>query len=539
MGPGMAQSREIEKLQRRWQENPLGLTFAPLAEAYRKEGMYADALELLEIGLTQHPHYVPAHIVRGRCHLDTGEDSAAEAAFRRVAELDPENVIALKGLAEIAERGGRFEDARGQLLRLLAFDRNNEEARFQLERVEKMLVTPSPGTIKLGAPDAGPGRPESPELAASRATIPQAEAPVTVDLSIETASDGGSVPALERELASVAPGTPSLESAPPQLNVLPPERSAAPPEPESEALEQAVPGEGPAFRPTTDEDVSKTGDAGAGAAEVKPSAEQDLGLSQAAVLREGVSVVVEYFEPVEFDSGGGEVDAGGDVLGGGAGEGISPTIRSADDSAREGAAPPPSATGPVEPPGGVPDAATGVAADLGPGATEGLQAEEDEPGLAEEPELVVTETMAEIFLRQGHKELALAVYTQLAQRENPSERVRVAIEELAAELRPRPAPLPACAAAVTGGRSVRALFDDLLAAPPPEPAPAPVVRDWTAAGSGREEPPADAGPSYDEFFGDDAPSGSGALPDPGTPAAAPHGGEDIEEFNAWLRGLKR
>ena len=53
----MAPSREIEKLQRRWQENPLGLTFAPLAEAYRKEGMLPDALELLEIGLTQHPNF--------------------------------------------------------------------------------------------------------------------------------------------------------------------------------------------------------------------------------------------------------------------------------------------------------------------------------------------------------------------------------------------------------------------------------------------------------------------------------------------------
>ena len=87
MGP----SREIEKLQRRWQENPLGLTFAPLAEAYRKEGMVPEALELLEIGLAHHPNYVPAHIVRGRCFLDQRADGDAEAAFGRVLELDPEN----------------------------------------------------------------------------------------------------------------------------------------------------------------------------------------------------------------------------------------------------------------------------------------------------------------------------------------------------------------------------------------------------------------------------------------------------------------
>lgn len=537
----MAQSREIEKLQRRWQENPLGLTFAPLAEAYRKEGMYADALELLEIGLTQHPHYVPAHIVRGRCHLDTGEDLAAEAAFRRVAELDPENVIALKGLAEIAERSGRFEDARGQLLRLLAFDRNNEEARLQLERVEKMLITPSPGTIKLGAPDAAPARPEWPEPAGSRATIPQPEAPVTVDLSIEAAAEVGPDPAPSGEAAPVELAAPSLESASPLLDVQPPGWTGAQfEEPEVEALHHAVPEAEPALLPTAGVDAAETGDVAEGVADAGPPAEEVLGLSPAAVLREDVSVVVEYFEPVEFDAGGGEVSAGGDLSGGGSGEGTAATPRLPEDGVEEAAASTPGATGPAEPSGVVPDVETGGEAGLEPEGTAafGLM-EEGEPGLTEEPELVVTETMAEIFLRQGHKELALAVYTQLAQREDPSERVRAAIEQLAAELRPQPAPLPACAAAVTGGRSVRALFDDLLAALPPEPIPAPAGVDRTATGPGREEPPVEAGPSYDEFFGDDALASSGPMPDSGAPAAAPHGGEDIEEFNAWLRGLKR
>ncbi len=536
----MAQSREIEKLQRRWQENPLGLTFAPLAEAYRKEGMYADALELLEIGLTQHPHYVPAHIVRGRCHLDTGEDLAAEAAFRRVAELDPENVIALKGLADIAERSGRFEDARGQLLRLLAFDRNNEEARFQLERVEKMLITPSPGTIKLGAPDIAPGRPESPEPAVSRATIPQPEAPVTVDLSIEAAAEVGPEPAPSVDTAPVELAAPTLESATPLPNVQPPDWTGAQFEPEVETTDPAIPEAEPGSLPVAGVDVTDSGDVAGGVEGAERPAEQVLGLSPAAVLHEDVSVVVEYFEPVEFDAGGGEVTIGGGLPLGDAGEGSAATPRSPEGGVEEAVTSTPVAAGPAEPPGVAPDVETGVGSGLEPEATAAFGvAEEDEPGLTEEPELVVTETMAEIFLRQGHKELALAVYTQLAQREEPSERVRALIEQLAAELRPQPAPLPACAAAVTGGRSVRALFDDLLAALPPEPAATTAAADRTATGPGGEEPPLEGGPSYDEFFGDDAVSGSGPMPEPGAPAAAPHGGEDIEEFNAWLRGLKR
>ena len=61
------------------------------------------------------------------------------------------------------------------------------------------------------------------------------------------------------------------------------------------------------------------------------------------------------------------------------------------------------------------------------------QAEEQEPATAAEPELVVTETMAEIFLRQGHRELALAVYAQLAQREPDNERIAAALASLILE----------------------------------------------------------------------------------------------------------
>ena len=119
---------EIEKLERRYAENPQGLTFAPLAEVHRKNGDVARALELLRPGLTLHPDYIPASIVLGRCHLDLGDLPAAEAAFTHVLELDGENVIALKALADITERllavrrggalapdpaGGRPEQRRG------------------------------------------------------------------------------------------------------------------------------------------------------------------------------------------------------------------------------------------------------------------------------------------------------------------------------------------------------------------------------------------------------------------------------------------
>ncbi|HET7601652.1 MAG TPA: tetratricopeptide repeat protein, partial [Gemmatimonadales bacterium] len=127
---------EIAKLESRWRENRQGLSFAPLAEAYRKMGDPGRALEVLGEGLAINPDYIPASIVLGRCHLDLGDDPNAETAFRHVLELDNENVIALRSLADIAERGGRTGEARELLQNLLTIDRGNDEARAQLAALD-------------------------------------------------------------------------------------------------------------------------------------------------------------------------------------------------------------------------------------------------------------------------------------------------------------------------------------------------------------------------------------------------------------------
>jgi tetratricopeptide (TPR) repeat protein len=127
---------EIEKLERRYAENPHGLTFAPLAEVHRKNGDVTRALELLRIGLELHPNYIPASIVLGRCHQDLGDLPAAEEAFAHVLRLDDENVIALKSLADINERQDRLDDAERWLRRLVSVDRSNDEARQQLQRIQ-------------------------------------------------------------------------------------------------------------------------------------------------------------------------------------------------------------------------------------------------------------------------------------------------------------------------------------------------------------------------------------------------------------------
>jgi hypothetical protein len=94
------------------------------------------AREVLRQGLENHPDHIPGNIVLGRCCLDLVEDGPAEAAFRHVLDLDVENVIALKALAEITERQGRLSETVAWLSRLVASDPNNDEAVAHLARVE-------------------------------------------------------------------------------------------------------------------------------------------------------------------------------------------------------------------------------------------------------------------------------------------------------------------------------------------------------------------------------------------------------------------
>jgi hypothetical protein len=200
------------------------------------------------------------------------------------------------------------------------------------------------------------------------------------------------------------------------------------------------------------------------------------------------------------------------------------------------------------------------------------------PAPEAEPELVVTETMAEIFLRQGHRELALAVYAQLVQRDPANERVGQAYARLSETLAPPPAAAPAPVAEPepvkprydadsTGGRSVAQLFGLLLSAPRPavsatvhppafesrrrplgEPTrpsgetlslSAVFGEEGGAAGPAGTSAPAGE-PSFDEFFAaEGAPADEARLPRAQTEAPVGPAPEDLEQFNAWLRGLKR
>jgi hypothetical protein len=236
---------EIEKLERRYAENPQGLTFAPLAEVHRKNGDVPRALELLTAGLELHPNYIPASIVLGRCHQDLGDLPAAEAAFAHVLRLDDENVIALKSLADINERLKRYDDAESWLRRLVSVDRSNDEAREQLRRLE--LVKNGKAPLE----QAGDVASDSVYQKEERPKRPSAEVaaldPPPTDIAALDLAEAAPVPAPIQDV--VPPKAPA--EAPPLILERPPEPEprapkvpfiAEAPEPTDGASTEPIPG---------------------------------------------------------------------------------------------------------------------------------------------------------------------------------------------------------------------------------------------------------------------------------------------------------
>jgi tetratricopeptide (TPR) repeat protein len=539
----VAYTSEIEKLEKRWLENPKGRNFAPLADAYRKAGELDRALDLCKAGLELHPDYVSAHIVYARCLIEQKNDPAASEVFRKVLALDPENVLALKILGDIAERGGRFAEAVEWLSRLLNADPMNGDAAEALARAK----------VKAAQSAAKPAAPEPvvrlvPNAAPAASSAPAPRPPTQPDFVIEHVSEGPAAPVLDTK---------------------------------------AAPSEIETFDGTLDFNAVAHDAARADGLEV-----------QEEVELKPQNLVVEGLAHSPFEEGASaqtpDADASSDAQ---------PTVDlpliMPDDLG-----PPftPPATAPPPPPAPPPPvterrpAAAGThGSAVPPPAAVALS---DDDGAADTAALsraepVLTETMAELYLKQGHSDDALRVYQALLAQRPGDARLRARVDTLtgggtgetvqtflkrilAGHPRPQPVePAPSGGSPLDGAfaaASADVEFEAGIDAPGEATRPAgdnisldqvfgdeggrissPVAE--TAVEPGSEPapaPPASGGFSFDQFFSAGPETGAsggqsgggGEAPKPtgrssGAKARPPVEDEgDLDQFQAWLKGLK-
>lgn len=79
--------------------------FGVTAERLRRAGDVAGAIDLCRQGLAQHPGHVGARVTLGLSLMATGRDDEAFSALEEALRLAPDNLAAIRGLAELHERG--------------------------------------------------------------------------------------------------------------------------------------------------------------------------------------------------------------------------------------------------------------------------------------------------------------------------------------------------------------------------------------------------------------------------------------------------
>jgi tetratricopeptide (TPR) repeat protein len=218
----VADNQRIEDLRRRVQKDPASIAFAQLAEELRRAGQCQESVDTCRAGLSIHPGYLSARVTLGRALIELNQLDEALAELQLVLRSAPENLAAIRGIAEIHHRRGQLGEALHQYRTALTLARNdpdlertvNELAReiepqkpavptdgLSFEQMQQELLKHSPPP-PLAAPaeqaESAPVEPDAPVDAASSPCNPETS-------PIETTSAVQSVetPARERALHTV------------------------------------------------------------------------------------------------------------------------------------------------------------------------------------------------------------------------------------------------------------------------------------------------------------------------------------------------
>ncbi|MCC6317773.1 MAG: hypothetical protein IT361_08790 [Gemmatimonadaceae bacterium] len=131
----MATSARLDELKKKFDDNPRRY-FAPLANEYRKLGDLVQAIALCRTHLPNQPGHISGNIVLGQALFESRELIESRQAFEAALDLDPENLIALRYLGDIARHEGASDVAQSWYQRVLDADPRNDEIVQLMREVE-------------------------------------------------------------------------------------------------------------------------------------------------------------------------------------------------------------------------------------------------------------------------------------------------------------------------------------------------------------------------------------------------------------------
>ena len=137
--------KRLDELRRRVDKDPASIAFAPLAEELRKAGEYDEAVHVCQAGLGHHPTYLSARVTLGRALLELQRYSESRSELEYVLQSAPDNLLAQKGMNELADRENELAEREGHVPR---------EPELPVEAVvAETPSAPMPEPASLSAPE--------------------------------------------------------------------------------------------------------------------------------------------------------------------------------------------------------------------------------------------------------------------------------------------------------------------------------------------------------------------------------------------------
>src|SRR5258706_10392394 len=146
----MADSQRIEDLRRRVQKDPASIAFAQLAEECRRAGQHQESVDVCRAGLAIHPAYLSARVTLGRALIELNELDQALTELSTVLKSAPENLAAIRGVAEIHHRRGELAAALAQYRAALALARNDPDLQRTVAELARQIEPAPPPAFADG-----------------------------------------------------------------------------------------------------------------------------------------------------------------------------------------------------------------------------------------------------------------------------------------------------------------------------------------------------------------------------------------------------
>jgi tetratricopeptide (TPR) repeat protein len=140
----------LEDLRRRVQLDPSSIAFAQLAEEYRRASMFQEAVDVCRAGLDVHPSYLSARVTLGRALIELQQLDDAQRELEHVLQTAPENLAAIRGLADVYHRQGTLPEALAQYRAALTIARHDPDLEQTIADLARQIEPKGPAHAAEG-----------------------------------------------------------------------------------------------------------------------------------------------------------------------------------------------------------------------------------------------------------------------------------------------------------------------------------------------------------------------------------------------------